>query len=311
MYSVDLKIGDHARLGVLVFFVMSGFLITNLLLIEHANTGSVSLKHFYARRLLRIFPASYTYLACICILALAGFIRLRDRDVWHAVTYTVNYLSQPSWQIGHLWSLSVEEQFYLAWPFAFVGLGPGRAMWLATAVIVVGPAARAVPWFFAGHTPYYGRTIFPMVADSLAVGCLLAGTRAWLEGQSWYLRLFSAPAALLILTATLLINRFTDQPAVAVIGTSGINIGIAILVHRSFYSPRGWTGRILNWRPLTFVGVLSYSLYLWQQLFLNQQSNAWVNAFPQNLLFAVTAALLSYFGLEKPFLRLRRRLRVG
>jgi peptidoglycan/LPS O-acetylase OafA/YrhL len=68
-------------------------------------------------------------------------------------------------------------------------------------------------------------------------------------------------------------------------------------------------GQVLNWKPIAFIGVLSYSLYLWQQLFLNRNSVAWVNAFPQNLFFAVAAALGSYFLLEKPFLRLRHRLR--
>jgi peptidoglycan/LPS O-acetylase OafA/YrhL len=68
-------------------------------------------------------------------------------------------------------------------------------------------------------------------------------------------------------------------------------------------------GRFLNWRPIAFAGLLSYSLYLWQQLFLNRNSGAWVNAFPQNLCFAIAAALGSYYLFEKPFLRLRRRLR--
>ncbi|MGB6978301.1 MAG: hypothetical protein WBD66_03785, partial [Candidatus Acidiferrales bacterium] len=70
-----------------------------------------------------------------------------------------------------------------------------------------------------------------------------------------------------------------------------------------------WAGRILNWKPIAFVGVLSYSLYVWQQPFLDRHSTAWVNAFPQNLIFGVIAALGSYLLLEKPLLKLRHRLR--
>jgi peptidoglycan/LPS O-acetylase OafA/YrhL len=107
----------------------------------------------------------------------------------------------------------------------------------------------------------------------------------------------------------LLTNRYMNRTVVSVFGSSIINITIAILVHRSVYRSRDWIGRVLNWKPISFVGLLSYSLYLWQQLFLNRNSTAWVNAFPQNLVFAVTTALASYLLLEKPLLKLRHRLR--
>jgi peptidoglycan/LPS O-acetylase OafA/YrhL len=106
-----------------------------------------------------------------------------------------------------------------------------------------------------------------------------------------------------------LINRFLGYTVVSVFCTSILNASLAVLIHRSVYCSRDWMGRFLNWRPVAFVGLLSYSLYLWQQLFLNRNSGAWVNAFPQNLCFAIAAALGSYFLLEKPFLRFRRRLR--
>ena len=114
----DPGLGDVAHLGVVVFLVISGFLITSLLLKEHAHTGTVSLKLFYARRSLRIFPASYAFLACVGLLWLGGTIHLRPADIWHAASYTVNYVENTSWEVAHLWSLSIEEQFYLLWPFA-------------------------------------------------------------------------------------------------------------------------------------------------------------------------------------------------
>jgi peptidoglycan/LPS O-acetylase OafA/YrhL len=107
----------------------------------------------------------------------------------------------------------------------------------------------------------------------------------------------------------LLTNRYMGYTMVSVFGTSVINISFAILIHRSVYCSRDWIGQILNWKPIAFVGGLSYSLYLWQQLFLNRYSTAWVNAFPQNLVFAVVASLASYLLLEKPLSKLRHRLR--
>jgi len=302
-------VGDYAHLGVLVFFVISGFLITRLLLIEHEKTGRVSLKLFYARRALRLFPASYAFISMMWLLSIAGVIHLNARDIWHAITYTVNYLPDRSWQIGHLWSLSVEEQFYFVWPCIFVLFRPRRAGWIAAAVILFGPVARSMAWVLLRKTPYYDLELFPVMADSLAMGCLLAMVGAWLQKQRWYLQLFRPVYSIGMLVAILLINRYAGYTVVAVFGTSLIYVMIAVLIHRSVYCSDDLVGRFLNWPPVAFVGVLSYSLYVWQQPFLNRSSTAWVNAFPQNLALAVGAACCSYFVLEKPFLRLRRQLR--
>lgn len=306
---IDLGIGDYGHLGVVVFFVISGFLITRLLLSEHMKKGHVSLKLFYARRSLRLFPASYAFIGCVWLLWQMGILQMEAKDIWHAATYTVNFRPGLAWEIGHLWSLSVEEQFYLLWPFAFATLGPRRALWVAAGVILLGPAARSAAWLFLKGTPYYGMNMFPMVADSLAMGCLLARLRNWLEGQGWYLQLFRPVYSVGMLVLILLINRYMGFSIVKIIGSSVINICLAVLIHRCVYRPGDWVGQILNWKPIVFIGVLSYSLYLWQQLFLNRNSTAWVNAFPQNLIFAVAAALASYLLLEKPLLRLRHRLR--
>jgi len=307
--SPSLGVGDIAHFGVVVFFVISGFLITSLLLAEHEKRGRVSLKLFYARRALRIFPASYAYIGCIALLWVAGLISLRGSDLWHAVTYTVNYAPATSWQVGHLWSLSVEEQFYMLWPFAFVSLGPRRALWVAAGVILMGPAARAASWYFLRGNPYFHTEMFPVVADSLAAGCLLARIRGWLEEQAWYTRLFRPIPSLAVLAVILGTNRLMGFTVTWVAGTVVINIAVAFLVHRSVYCSQDWIGRALNWKPIASVGVLSYSLYLWQQLFLNRNSTSGVNAFPANLLLTVAAALASYVLLERPLLRLRHRLR--
>jgi peptidoglycan/LPS O-acetylase OafA/YrhL len=308
-FQANLGIGDYAHLGVVVFFVISGFLITSLLLLEHEEKGAISLKLFYARRAVRIFPASYFYITCVSILWWMGFVPMHLRDFLHAVTYTVNYLPNPAWHIGHLWSLSVEEQFYLLWPFAVVAAGPRRAPWIAAAGILVGPPARMAQWFFFRGTAYRDLAMFPVVADSLATGCLLASLRNWLERQKWYLVLFKPAVSVSLLGIVLLINRYSGYTVVDVFGTSIVNVVLAILIHRSVYCSGDRAGRVLNWAPIAFVGVLSYSLYVWQQPFLDRYSHAWINAFPQNLVFAFGAALGSYFLLEKPLLKLRVRLR--
>ena len=306
---VNLEIGDYSHLGVVVFFVISGFLITRLMLLEEVKNGHVSLRLFYERRALRLFPAAYTYLAFVCLLGMAGFAHLRATDIWHAATYTVNFLPDRAKLIGHLWSLSVEEQFYLIWPCTFVLLGARRSGWAAFGTVLFGPVARFGSWLFLRGTPYYDLPMFPMVADSIAIGCLLANMSGWLEEKSWYLRLFKPIYSVGLLGLVLLTNRYMDYTVVSVFGTSIINVILAVLIHRCVYRPSDWIGRVLNWKPIAFVGVLSYSLYLWQQLFLNREASSWINCFPQNLVLAVAAGLGSYFLLETPLVKLRRRLR--
>ena len=278
------------------------------MLLERAKKERVSLKLFYERRALRLFPAAYAFIISVCLLWIAGIVHLHSTDIWHAVTYTVNFEPGRAWQIGHLWSLSVEEQFYLIWPCTFVLLGPRRAGWVAAGAILFGPVARSGNWLFLRGTPYHDLEMFPMVADSLAMGCLLAQVSGWLEGKNWYLQLFRPAYSIGLLALVLLINHYMGYTVVAVFGTSVINASLAVLIHRCVYCSHDLMGQVLNWKPIAFVGVLSYSLYLWQQLFLNRNSSAWANRFPQNLLLAVAAALGSYFLLEKPLLKLRHRL---
>ena len=306
---LDLGVGNYGHLGVVIFFVISGFLITGLLMTEHGRTGRVSLKMFYARRALRIFPAAYCYLGCVGLLWLAGATQIAPRDFAWALTYTVNFLPNPSWTIGHLWSLSVEEQFYLLWPSAFAMLTLRRATRVAVAVIFLGPLARAAAWVLFRDTPYGDLPMFPMVADSLAVGCLLAIWRDWLEAQGWYLRLLQPGFSIFLVALVLTLNRFTGYGVVETLGRSVTNVALAVLVHRFVHHSWDPVGRFLNSKVMTFIGKLSYSFYLWQQLFLDRHSPAWHNLFPQNLVLSILAALASYYLLERPLLALRHRLR--
>lgn len=301
--------GDVAHLGVVVFFVISGFLITSLLIHERQRFGRISLSLFYARRALRIFPASFAYLGAVAGLALAERIALHPWDLVHAFTYTVNYATNRSWFVGHLWSLSVEEQFYLLWPLAFAVTSRSRGLAISVAMMLLGPAARLGSRLLLTGTPYRDLEMFPMVADSLAAGCTLALSREWLESQQWYMRLFRPLPSAALLAAVLLLNRFMGYTIVSVLGMGLLNVVLAILVHRVVCCWKDALGRLLNLKPVVFVGALSYSLYLWQQLFLDRNSSGWHAAFPQNVALAALAALLSYSMLEQPLMALRHRLR--
>lgn len=300
-------VGDYANLGVRVFFVISGFLITRLLIQEYEQDGSISLPLFYARRALRIVPAFVVFVGTITLCAALGLLSLTRADLVHAVTYTTNFQENRSWYLGHLWSLSVEEQFYLLWPFILGAVGIRRSMRVAAGCLALGPLTRiALRLFAPGH--YFD--IFPAVADALAAGCLLAGLREQLWGLALYRRVVSSPHLMWAAPLALFsINRTRGYTAGWVVGEAVLNLTIAVLIDGCVSWPSRGPARLLNTKPLVAMGLLSYSLYLWQQPFLHHQSSSWVAAFPQNILLAATCAATSYYALEKPFMRMRTRLR--
>lgn len=309
-YPVDLGIGDYARLGVQVFFVISGFLITTLMTSEIERTGSVDLKRFWLRRALRLFPAFYVFLATVFLLSRAGIITVAPIDFLHAATYTMNYAENPSWEVGHTWSLSVEEQFYLLWPPILAVFGRRRATIVAMATVALPPVFRLGVWHFLGDTPYRNLETFPVVADSLAVGCLLALARTRLEQLEPYRRyLLSTPMAVALTMLVLVLNRYAPYSIVWVIGTTFANLALALLVHRVIRCSVGLASSLLNWGPMVFVGTLSYSIYLWQQLFLGRGTLLAGSFVGTRLALALTLAWMSYQFIEAPLLSLRSRLR--
>ena len=304
-------LGDLANLGVRTFFVISGYLITSLMLEERRRFGSISLKHFYLRRTFRIFPPFYVFLAFVVGLAAAQLIQVSGRSLLMAASYTVNFRTNPEWWIGHLWSLSVEEQFYLSWPAVVVLLGPSRAVFSAIGVMGVAPILRVViAVFFPEHAEGISRTFFT-VADAIATGCVLACYAERLQASGKYMNALRSRAFWLIPIGALALNAFPAYLLNLGVGQTLINVGIAITVHRLILMPEGPVGRILNARIPVYVGYLSYSLYLWQQMFLNRYSSGWWAVFPQNLVFAFLAAMASYYVVEQPFLRMRRRIEAG
>ncbi len=300
-------------LGVRTFFVISGFLITTLLLKELGATGSISLKNFYARRILRIFPAFYFYAAVMAILASAGIIVLERHDLLIASTYTVNYhVHGISWYIGHLWSLSVEEQFYFLWPATLFFIGRRGGMKVAIGVMLIVPLIRLGIWYFLpNYHPYLFRS-FETSCDALAAGCLLAGTRDWLGNQSWYQHYFLQTKFIYLVPFLIILGSMSvDRPRIQfVIGAPLENILIAFLIDWLVRFPNSLAGRLLETRPFVHIGILSYSLYLWQQPFCTEWRfpNTWWGSFPVNLILGVAAAHGSYYLIEKPFLSLKTKL---
>ncbi|HEX8459838.1 MAG TPA: acyltransferase, partial [Segetibacter sp.] len=127
------------QIGVNIFFVISGYLITLLLLREEENNGFISLKNFFIRRTIRIFPIYYILLLVYLILEIAGILRFSTNSWIASITYTKYFLHEKNgdWESGHLWSLSIEEHFYLIWPLVFKILKNYRIHFAFLVIIVV------------------------------------------------------------------------------------------------------------------------------------------------------------------------------
>jgi peptidoglycan/LPS O-acetylase OafA/YrhL len=300
--------GDLGNLGVRVFFVISGFLITHLLLVEEARTGTINLRTFYIRRALRIGPAFCAFVLAIVVSSMAGGVQVASGDMMHALTFTMNFHPQRAWEVGHLWSLSVEEQFYALWPAVLAACGTAGAAWIAAAAVVLAPVSR-VAMFVAGPgwRPMIGEA-FPTVMDAIAVGCLLALLRSRLHRSAAYCKFLDSPLFVAVIATIVACNVLRrDYRFSYTLGETLLNVSIALVVDRVTSVSGGFWDWLLNTPALVTVGTLSYSLYLWQELFVNRSSAAVWSSFPLNLVLAIAAAAACYVIVERPMLRLRAR----
>lgn len=311
--AVRRVLGNVGGVGVDVFFTISGFLITLLLLRERRATGDISVRGFYARRALRLMPAATVFVATVFALQLAGYFHSDGRHWLHVLTYTVNFDPRPDWQTGHLWSLSVEEHFYLLWPLALVVLGARRAhvapaVWLVAKPLAVG----FLLWLHVGHLDRYENWT-PFRVDPIAAGCLLA-LLAQDAGFRRHARVGGRAAG--VIGVGVVAAMAASDAVAARVGAYDLTLAhtvraacVAALIWLTVTHAGGAWGRLLESRPLVVAGWLSYSLYLWQQLFLVRDANRDLSGLLLSLALALIAATLSYALVERPFLRLKGRFR--
>ena len=298
-------------LGVRTFFILSGFLITTLLLKESSDRGGVDLKAFYIRRMLRLLPAFAIYVTFVAIAGALGWCKLFPGDLSHALTYTMNYQAPQAWSLGHLWSLSVEEQFYVLWPATFLLLGVARSVPLLCSVILLCPLVRVLLLLNTRQEHWLVVQHFEANADALAIGCLLACQAEKLIRNEWYRSVIRSKYFVVVPLAAIAVNQYTahHQGIDGAFGQSVKNVLMALTVHHATIVPSASIGRLLNTTAFTQIGVMSYSIYLWQQFFINRHEVSAYTTFPVSVLLAVAAGYCSYRLVERPIAKLRYRSR--
>ena len=297
-------------LGVDIFFVISGYVITLTLLKEQERSGGISLRDFYWRRAFRILPVATLYLLLLCAGSLfASGLRPVSHEVLASLFFWRNY-----WQIqhpgmglytAHYWSLSVEEHFYLLWPAVLWWTGRRRALGVATTG-VLGFACWRYLHYLRGLEPVMEiRT--DMRLDGLLLGCLLALLLGREDVRQFVLRNFPKETPILCGFPLLLwFRHMGGQPSLVTY------LLIACALTSTLVVQEGVAYRWLSSRLLVWAGTVSYSLYIWQQIFTRHPGPvspiAWAGEVPVNLVLTVAVAAASFYFFEQPLQRLGRRL---
>jgi peptidoglycan/LPS O-acetylase OafA/YrhL len=312
--------------GVSVFFTLSGFLITNLLLIERDRTGTISLSGFFSRRVRRLLPASLVCLAAVSLLSARGWFVATDRlrgDIvaaalqvanWRALTGDLGYadlVAEVGGVIGpvdHFWSLSIEEQFYWVWPvvavllFGRVRAQRSRAVLLVAAAVAAGVAAPLIAGAFGADAAYWAT---PARLGEILVGAALAGLLRWRTVPRWSGGVGLLGMAIVCWAAVTWPAgsgpAYTGWLPVFALATAAAILGVQ--------SPGGMQ-RALSVAPLVLLGKVSYGVYLyhWPLFALITPARTGLDGvalFALRLGATLGVAALSYLALEQPIRRAR------
>jgi peptidoglycan/LPS O-acetylase OafA/YrhL len=298
--------------GVTIFFALSGFLITALLAEEHERSGRARLGRFYLRRAYRLLPALVVFVAAASLYEAArGATDHLVRNAGASLFYVANWVAIDAGgfgKFGHVWSLSVEEQFYLLWPAVLLATlavvkDTRRAAFVALAGAV---ACGAVRLALAESGSSFDRILFgtDTRGDALLLGCFIA--LLFVSGTRWLAMPSAAVGAALVVFA--LVSTLDSTTKLAVL-LAVMAVGSALLVAGLASAPR-WP--VLELPALVWVGRISYGLYLWHFLFTTvaKQGDGIVRVASVTAAAALTfaAAALSYRFVERPFLVRKQRL---
>ncbi|WP_442506638.1 acyltransferase family protein [Novipirellula sp. SH528] len=291
--------------GVSIFFVLSGFLITRLLLREQERFGNLDVMLFYSRRAARLLPAMWLYLIVVFV---AWISEVLPHLPWHGFAASLLYVRNifsSGHETSHLWSLSIEEQFYVIWPTCLVLLRRRQLIGSAIVLLIfVVPLWRLIAWQagLADEGKLYMRTDFR--ADTLLWGSGLAllSTVRW----RWVLPI-SPLIFTIFLSAVLVLVTYLDSmlnPPLPVGDLPIVLLGVVLIYAASFIR------HDQNWiiSPWVMLGRYSYGLYLWQQLFLGPpETFPILRSFPLQIALTFLMAIFSYHYLEAPILRWKDR----
>jgi peptidoglycan/LPS O-acetylase OafA/YrhL len=306
----------HAGYGVDIFFSLSGYLICTLLLDEKQRLeGRIELGRFYVRRAFRILPPLIAYLAALVALRSVGQVaQVSDRELVAALAFGRNYVPG-NWYTAHFWSLAIEEHFYLIIPLVLSYFRWRSALVLAVGLSLASASWRAIEDRYGIVQPWLPGTLPNFRTEDRFDGLMNGATLALLLRRPRIrerLRRALSPVVVSALFGMTLVGllAFDSQPARRTI----VAIVLPLFLASTVLRPTSVAGILLEWPAIRWVGRLSYSLYLWQQLFLpifvdpSPGPLGWLQGSLLSVFPAMACAVLSYYLIEKPMIRMGHRL---
>ena len=308
---------DFGFAGVDVFFVLSGFLITSLLVGEWSRTGRISLPQFYVRRALRLLPALGAFL-----LVLLASVPFQPADLRHRLVHAaelsalfvgnVAKIVDPPFALPHMWSLAMEEQFYLVWPVTLLVLLRLRAARPLVMGVALGGAAAAVVARVALSELHVARAsalYSPLHSDGLLLGCALGLAYAWgwIPSPGTMRRLLTPAVG--TAAAVFLLVSVRGAPFVtwgSTVGLGAIAVTSTVFVYAALDDRPVAPLRFLIWRPVTYLGEISYALYIWHLPVINLWPTHHLPV-AARIAISLACASASYHLVVKPFLRRKPR----
>lgn len=299
--------------GVRIFFVLSGFLITSLLIKEHLKTGKINLASFFIRRFLRIFPVLYLYIFTVYIVNLTFNLGLSFEYFIAPILYINNFPIFPAtWLLGHTWSLGVEEQFYLIWPLLFKYCR--NYIQILFIILLAMPFLSILNYLYPKLylvflSPFLMYAHYIFFGAAVSILCF----KGFLD-KGIALKMLKSKFAIFILFITVVI--LTTLTHKGLFGKVTIPFGdtlnallISTLILNSIIYKNTILYKLLNAKGMKSLGTISYSLYIWQQLFI-LPTNSYPQLekyfyFPFNIVLAIMAAIISYHFFEKPILKFK------
>ncbi len=303
--------------GVSMFFAISGFLITSLLLFEKKTNGKINIKKFFIRRFLRLLPPIIPFYIAVAMFMYMGYIRESYIGLLASILYLYNFIPIDkrffTAELTHTWSLAVEEQFYFTWPFALSFLNPKRIYSLVIVVLIISfGIIFSLPYVsfhhhLLNHLFYVERWIIPAIAP-----ILIGSVAALFNNYNYKLvkHYFQRKMWLFISLGILCVPFYLPDflfVSVQIFYSLGASLLLLWISHNQF------SGLVvfLENKVMSYIGKISYGLYIWQGFFIGDKPKVdpklWVHFFPVNIILTFLVAIISFEFYEKKILKIKQR----
>jgi len=298
--------------GVNIFFTLSGFLITRILLVEYQFTGTINLKKFYIRRFLRLTPPFIVFILINIVLSYIGLFDIWWPGLLISFFYLYNFIPTTLYDIhlGHTWSLAVEEQFYVFWPFLIRTLSRSLIYFVMLILIIISTVLLlylpdiVIPGTRSGiklnDLFHGGRLLIP------ALGPIMIGSFfAFIQTSKWIVKL-----NLIFFSIIFFLFPIWSPGALLEIAPIFQSFGTASMLTWMLLNQQSPLISLLEWNPISYIGRISYGIYLYHVIFMGMGRGAGlIRTFPLDLLVSVVFAIISYEFMERRILRLKDRFR--